>query len=153
MYTFKDMSLNHKHYVIPEQVRPVCVKHNISAEQLRVSVSDQITCTPDTITSPMFIIAHHLISITITKRLSISLPHPESSIPQLSSQEWQPVVREKADIIMYWLASEFSEGLTKNELHNKISYSTGANLVNTTHRNNKLGLYLDGCVWLDTTKL
>lgn len=41
------------------------------------------------------------------------LPHPESSIPQLSSQEWQPVVREKADIIMYWLASKFSEGLIK----------------------------------------
>lgn len=143
MYTFEDMSLNHKHYVIAEQVCPVCVKDIVSAEQLRVSVLDQITCTPDTITSPVFITAHHLISITITKRLPISLPHPESSIPQLSSQEWQPVVREKADIIMYWLASEFSEDLIKTNYI--IKSATALELIWSTQLTVTTNW---GCTWM-----
>lgn len=94
---------------------PVCMKDIVNAEQLSQSVLDEITCTLDAITSPVFSTAHNFISITITKKLSSSLPHPESTIPQLSSREWQPVAREKADIIMYWLTSEFSEGLKKNK--------------------------------------
>lgn len=85
----------------------------MNAEQLSQSVLDQMTCTPDAITSPVFSTAHNLISITTTKKLASSLPHPESTIPQLSSQEWQPVAKEKADIIMYLLTSEFSEGFLK----------------------------------------
>lgn len=49
MYIFEDISLNHEHYVIPEQVRSDCVKDIVNAEQLHPSVLDQITCTPDTI--------------------------------------------------------------------------------------------------------
>lgn len=119
------------------------MKDIVNAEQLRPSVLDQITCTPDTITTPVFITAHNLISITITKRLSISLPHPESAIPQLSSQEWQPVVREKADIIMYWLASEFSEGLIKTNYI--IKSATALELIWSTQLTVTTNW---GCTWM-----
>lgn len=87
--------------------------------------------------------SHNLISITITKRLSISLPHPESAIPQLSSQEWQPVVREKADIIMYWLTSEFSEGLIKTNYI--IKSATALELIWSTQLTVTTNW---GCTWI-----
>lgn len=129
--------------MIPEQVRPVCVKDIVNAEQLRPSVLDQITCTPDTHHQPGVYHSTPLDFYHHNEKAIYCLPHPESSIPQLSSQEWQPVVREKADIIIYWLASEFSEGLIKTNYI--IKSATALELICST----QLTITTNwGCTWI-----
>lgn len=114
-------------------------------EQRNLSVLDQITCTPATVTTPVF--KHSTTRFLSSKGKGyLSACHS----PRVQYLSYLPknggLLREKRLLLSCTGQPQNSQKVKKKELHNKISYSTGANVVNITRR----GLYLDRCVYLKT---